>query len=189
MLLRRTLGAHSIANEVVSESRPALAAPYTAVPGEGRSALMEEMLTIAPPPTWPCMTRLAAWATTRGPEKLRSSTLAWKRGEASAASAYGAPPALLTATSRRPSVAATSSTIATTASGSRTSQVTWRVPGSAPASERAQVTTRAPAAAYVSAMARPMPLLPPVTSTTRPVRSMVTLMGVLRSGAGGPSKC
>ena len=48
------------------------------------------------------------------------------RGEAVAVSASGEPPALLTTTSRRPSVAAMSATIAPTCSGSRTSAATNR---------------------------------------------------------------
>ena len=44
--LTRTFGAHSTASDRVSESTPALAAPYAAVPGEGRSAETDEMLTI-----------------------------------------------------------------------------------------------------------------------------------------------
>jgi len=77
-------------------------APYAAVPGEGRSAETDEMLTIAPPVGWACITRLAAWASTSGASRLSPTTRSWNRGEASAASAYGAPPALLTSTSRRP---------------------------------------------------------------------------------------
>ena len=67
------------------------------------------------------------------------------RGEAVAASAYGAPPALLTTTSSRPCSATMPSTIAVTASGSRTSHGRCVVPGAADSTaERAQVTTVAP---------------------------------------------
>ena len=170
--LTRTLGAHSIASDLVSESTPAFAAPYAAVPGEGRSALMEEMLTIEPPCSCSCMTAFAAWAARSGATRLRARTLSWKRGDASAARAYGAPPALLTSTSSRPCAETTPATSAATPSGSRTSHWTWVVPGAGVSTaERAQVTTVAPAATKAAAMPRPMPWEPPVTSTTRAERS------------------
>ena len=117
----RTFGPHSTASDDVSESRPALAAPYAAVPGEGRVAETEEMLTMAPPESWPCITALAAWAHISGASRLRPTILPWKLADASAARAYGAPPALLTSTSSRPASATTCVTRAWTASGSRTS--------------------------------------------------------------------
>ena len=46
-------------------------------------------------------------ARSSGPSRLRPTILSWNRGEASAASAYGAPPALLTSTSSRPCSATT----------------------------------------------------------------------------------
>ena len=46
----RTLGAHSTASDRVSVSRPAFAAPYAAVPGEGAARRRCETLTIDPPP-------------------------------------------------------------------------------------------------------------------------------------------
>ena len=113
----RTFGAHSTASDRVSESTPALAAPYAAVPGEGRSADSDEMLTIAPPSSCRCITAFAACATSSGASRLSSTILAWKRGEASAAAAYGAPPALLTSTSSRPWPATIPATSASTDSG------------------------------------------------------------------------
>src|SRR3982750_1776812 len=101
MLFTRTAGPHSTASERVSESRPALAAPYAAVPGEGRSAETDEMLTMDPAP-WRCLTALAACDTCSAAVRFSPSTFSEKRGEAVAASAYGAPPALLTTTSSRP---------------------------------------------------------------------------------------
>src|ERR1700712_182936 len=101
MLLTRTLGAHSTASDLVRLSTPALAAPYAAVPGEGRRADTDEMFTITPLP-WRCITALAALATTNGAVRLSPTILSRKRGEASAARAYGDPPALLTRMSIRP---------------------------------------------------------------------------------------
>src|SRR4051794_32531725 len=102
MALTRTDGPHSIASDLVSESRPALAAPYAAVPGDGRIAETDDTFTIDPPSGWACMIRFAAWARRSGPIRLSETTRSWKRGEASAAAASGAPPALLTAMSSRP---------------------------------------------------------------------------------------
>src|SRR3954447_18263482 len=171
MEFTRTFGAHSTASDLVSESTPALAAPYAAVPGEGRSALTEEMLTIEPPDSCRCMTALAAWATTSGACRFRPSTLSWNRGEASAARAYGAPPALLTSTSSLPWRATTRSTTEATASGSRTSHCSCVVPATGSAAERAQVTTSALASTSTSVIPRPMPRAPPVTRATLPARS------------------
>ena len=61
--MTRTFGAHSTARVWVRLTSPAFAAPYAAVPGEGRRPLSEPTVTIAPPSSWPCMTRLAAVAT------------------------------------------------------------------------------------------------------------------------------
>ena len=69
---------------------------------EGRVADTLETLTMTPPASCCCMTPLTAWLSSSGASRLSSVILAWKRGEASAARAYGAPPALLTSTSRRP---------------------------------------------------------------------------------------
>ena len=76
------VGPHSTASVRVSESRPAFAAPYAAVPGEGRSADTEEMLTIEPP-TLRCITRWAAWRRSSGESRFRPTILSWKFGEAS----------------------------------------------------------------------------------------------------------
>jgi hypothetical protein len=58
-----TPGPHFMASDAVIASRPAFAAPYAAVLGDGRVAETEEVLTIEPPPSCPCITRLAAWLT------------------------------------------------------------------------------------------------------------------------------
>ena len=47
MALTRTFGPHSMASDIVSESRPAFAAAYAAIVGAGRVAETDEMLTIA----------------------------------------------------------------------------------------------------------------------------------------------
>ncbi len=95
--------------------------------------------------------------------------LAWKRGDAVAASAGGAPPALLISTSSRPnrSMAVWASTTAWP--GSRTSAWTNSIPsGSEAGTVRPQTRTRAPAARNAEAMPAPMPLVPPVTTTAWP---------------------
>ena len=94
-----------------------------------------------------------------------------KRAEASAAGAGGEPPALLTTTSSRWWTAAMVRTSASTASASRTSQATNFTLPRSPGSLRPAATTVAPAAAKRSLMARPMLRVPPVTSTTLPVKS------------------
>jgi hypothetical protein len=81
-----------------------LAAPYAAVPGEGRTPLTLPTMMIDPPLA--CMTSLAAWATYSGAIRFSSMTLAWNRGDAVAASASGEPPALLITTSTPPSFSA-----------------------------------------------------------------------------------
>src|SRR5699024_689021 len=169
--LIRTAGAHSTASDCVSESTPALAAPYDAVPGDGRCPETDEMLMIAPPVG--CMTRLASCATVNADSRLRATILAWKLALASAARANGAPPALFTTTSSRPWSATMRSTIARTASASRRS-TEWnsRSATSEPSSagRRAQVTTTAPASRKTLLMPAPTPRTPPVTRTTFPAR-------------------
>ena len=106
------------------------------------------MLTIAPPPSWDCITRLAAWATTNGPTRLRASTRSVNRCDAVDESAHGAPPALFTTTSSAPWRDTIVSTSAATWSGSRTSQATKPTrPAPSPGSVRPHTTTVAPAPA------------------------------------------
>jgi hypothetical protein len=170
----RTRGAHSTASVWVRFNSPAFAAPYAALRGDGRVPETLATLTIAPP-SWACITRLAACATVNGANRLSAITFSLKRGDAVAESTHGAPPALFTATSSRPKRSTIVSTSAVTWSGSRTSQATKAGPDEpSPRSagvERPQTTTVAPASAYADAMPRPMPLVPPVTRTTRPLWS------------------
>src|SRR5690606_15027869 len=159
---------------VVRELTPALAEPYEAVPGDGRDAEIDETLMMAPPLSCSRITAYAARATASGPSRLSPTIFSGNRSEASAARAYGAAPALLTTTPRRPWSATTPSTRTATSSASRTSQVRCSVPGAASATgRRAQVTTVAPASTNRRAMPAPIPCDPPVTRTTRPLRSMV----------------
>jgi len=67
------------------------------------------------------MTVLAAWATNSGASRLSPTIDVENRADAVAVSAGGEPPALLTATSRRPYRSTTRSTSAATWSASRTS--------------------------------------------------------------------
>lgn len=101
---------------------------------------------ITPPPSWSCITRLAAWLTCSADKRLRAITFSLKRAEAVAASATGDPPALLTTTSRRPWSATIPSTRPITASVWRTSAVRTST-DSAPSAGglRPHTTTDAPA--------------------------------------------
>src|SRR5437899_3347113 len=94
--LTRTFGAHSTASVCVRLSSPALAAPYAAVVGEGRTPLTLAMFTIDPPLVCDCITRFAACATYSGASRLSLTIASENRGDADAASAAGEPPALLT---------------------------------------------------------------------------------------------
>src|SRR5437764_10016780 len=93
--LTRTFGAHSTASDRVSPDKPAFAAPYTAVPGDGRTPLTLPMLTIDPPSVCCCMTAFAACATYSGASKFNATIFSANRDEAVAASDGGEPPALL----------------------------------------------------------------------------------------------
>ena len=91
-----------------------------------------------------------------------------KRGFAVVESAGGAPPALLTRTSSRPSRSTTWSTIAHAASPSRRSTPNHSQPSGSGSSGslREQTATDAPASANRCAIPRPTPLVPPVTNPT-----------------------
>ena len=100
--------------------------------------------------------------------------------DAVAASTWGLPPALFTTTSTRPQRRSASPTNASTWSGSRTSHAKYAavrppVVGSSSGSDRPHVSTSAPSSRNRSQMVRPMPLLPPVTMTTWPLKSMVNM--------------
>ncbi|CAB4922897.1 unannotated protein [freshwater metagenome] len=173
----RTFGAHSTASDWVRLSSPALAAPYAAVPGEGRTAETEAILMIAfvrPSCGAACIWKLARWATWSGASRLSLMMDSLNRGEAVAASAGGAPPALLITVSIRPKRSTVASTRAAAASGSLTSAAinpAVRPPavGSSAGSVRPQVITSAPQSKKRCTITRPIPLVPPVTKTTRPV--------------------
>ena len=101
-----------------------------------------------------------------------------------AASASGEPPALLTSTSIRPWRAVTASTSRATASASAHiaglelgrpgTRRRRRRRGIARADDDARTMAR-----KRSAIARPMPWVPPVTSTTRPVKSTMLDKGLI----------
>src|SRR3984957_5900876 len=81
-------------------------------------------------------------------------------------------PAFETTTSTGPSSCSTTEKAASTDAPSVTSQGVVRNPSTAPC--RDVTATRSPAARKASAMARPIPRLPPVTSTTRPASSPIS---------------
>src|SRR3954454_20345687 len=101
-----------------------------------------------------------------------------------------------TTASMPPSRSAASSTHAVSPGPLRTSTCTPRTPAPRPArafsvasisaASRAQNSTAAPSSANASTTARPMPLVPPVTSTREPVscRSMEILFSVSEQGRG-----
>src|SRR5438552_15385710 len=92
----RTLGAHSTASVCVRPIRPALAAPYAAVPGLGRRPLTLAMLVMLAPPSCSCMTALARWLTLSGAMRFSAMMAVEKLGDAVAAYAAGAPTVVLT---------------------------------------------------------------------------------------------
>src|ERR1700736_4862554 len=128
---------------------------------------MLEIETIAPPSGWPCITALARCETSSGARRFISTILLWNFGEASAVSAKGAPPALLTTTSSLPWRSTIVSISSETAASSRMSQV-WNSYGRPSTGRRAQVTTVAPSSAKTALIPAPTPRTPPVTSTTLP---------------------
>ena len=108
-----------------------------------------------------------------------------KRGDAESAAAVGEPPALFTAMSSRPWAATTSVDervhllrVADIADPERRGR--WRS-----GAFRPHTTTVAPASASRSAMAAPMPLVPPVTRATCPLRSRTTAIGGRCTRPGG----
>ena len=99
----RTLGAHSTAVVWVKFTSPAFAAPYAAVCGVGRCPLTLPMLTIDPPDSCCCIQWLARCEQKIAANRFNAMMRSVKRGFAVVESAGGAPPALFTSTSSRPS--------------------------------------------------------------------------------------
>src|SRR5437868_4030991 len=91
----RTLGPHSTASVCVRLMRPAFAAPYAALLGDGRIPLTLAMLMIDPPSAWLCISALARCANTSGAIRFNVMIDALNFGEAVPLSAGGPPPALL----------------------------------------------------------------------------------------------
>ncbi|CFE78352.1 Uncharacterised protein [Mycobacterium tuberculosis] len=137
------------------------------MPGVGRRPLTLQMFTIDPPLGCACISTLACWETSSGASTLSSTIFRWKLCVASAASAYGEPPALLTSMSSRPCRSPISPTRRLTESSSRMSQ-RWNSYGWPSTARRAQVITVAPCSANTELMPAPTPRTPPVTKTTRP---------------------
>src|SRR6516165_815542 len=139
----------------------------------------EPTLTTSPCPLASSNGRQARTAA-NGPRRLTASTKSKNssaRAERSACGITRVLPALLTRISSRPSVlpiaAARASIAPVSCAGVRLAR--WPVPGrlaiscsAAPVSLAKVTTTRAPASANRRAVAAPRPLLPPVTSATRP---------------------
>ena len=82
-------------------------------------------------------------------------------------------PALATSTSTGPCSCSTAVNAASTEAASRTSQATTERPSTA-APDRDVTVTLSPSAASRRAIASPIPRLPPVTSTERPMSGLLT---------------
>src|SRR5262249_56171408 len=102
----------------------ALAAPYAAVPGDGRIPLTLAMLMTTPPPGCACITAFAFCANTSGATRFSVMIEVENFGDTVAESAGGEPPALLTSTSIRPNRFVVNPTTLSISSGSRTSATT-----------------------------------------------------------------
>src|SRR5271157_787020 len=154
----------------------------------------EPTLTTSPCPLASSIDRQAR-TVANGPRRLTASTKSKKSSSRARRSACGITrvlPALLTRMSSRPSIVPIASARASIArvscAGAR--QARWPAPGrlwiscSAASASLAKVTmTRAPASANRRAVAAPRPLLPPVTSATRP-SSMPMLGDACSIGCG-----
>src|SRR5262245_36168472 len=135
------------------------------------------MNRITPPESCRCIVWFARWAKWSGAIRLRRRIDSWKRGDAVAASAGGAPPALFTSTSIRPNRSSANAATVSICSTSRTSAAVNSARRPPPAGRlsgclRPQITTSAPASSRLSLIPRPTPRPPPVTIATRPERSI-----------------
>src|SRR6266536_2252928 len=178
-LTRTPSGAASTARVRVMPISPALAAPYTPMPGLAERPATLATLTIAPPRG---MRGRAALHARKGPRRLRFMTLSHPAVRVSARAAKNCwPPATLTSTSSWPERSAARATSASTAASSAASVGATTASG-APArraaaatrsrspAERAASTSPAPASAQVRAACSPMPLLAPMIRTVLPSR-------------------
>src|ERR1700689_876 len=111
---------------------------------------------MAPPSSCTAITLWADWAHHSGASRLRFTMASTKRGDASAASTCGEPPALLISTSSRPKCSTALAMTRSASGGLRMSAVTKTAPSTS-ASLRPHATTCAPAAAD----AAPHPPPPP----------------------------
>ena len=125
---------------------------------------------MAPPSSCTAITLWADWAHHSGASRLRLTMASTKRGDASAAGTWGEPPALLTRTSSRPKCSTALAMTRSASGGLRMSAVTKTAPSTS-ASWRPQATTCAPAAANAATIPAPTPREPPVTTTTRSLKS------------------
>src|SRR6185436_6759991 len=154
-------------------------------------AASDAVPTSTPPPPRATMCRAAARNVKKAPSRLtfstrRHSSLLISRNEAVPRPLT---PALAKQPSIRPSLLRVSAKAASTAFSSETSHssaTTLRAPAASSDFAAAfffalvpQIATSAPAWASARAMPRPMPLLPPVTRATLPVRSKGLYIGFL----------
>ena len=144
----------------------------------------EEMKTTRP--FFRRMKPLVARCTTRkAPVRLVSMT-SWKSASFMRTSRLSlVMPAFATSTSTGPNLASTSLKAASTEAESVTSAATVWAPSGPSPPEREVMTTLSPAATKASAMARPMPRLPPVTSTVRAVEGFSDMVEPSVEGGRG----
>src|SRR4051794_29707783 len=126
-----------------------------------------------------------------GPPTFSRCTARQPLGSIASAGTKYWPPALLTSASRRPKRSSAKPTMRSAETGSRTSPATQEAPMAEAAeastsSRRPQITTDAPQRTSSAAAARPSPVPPPVTSTTRP-SSRPGAETSERAGMGGGS--
>ena len=151
----------------VSESSPALAAPYAAIVGRG--PVGGDRGDVDDRAAAPLLLhhRVGGLGDQQRGQQVEPDDLVVEPRRRGRGVGAGAPPALLTSTSSRPA----SATMPPPAPGPPRGRGRRRRGGRArhgSASEREQVTTGAPAARNASVMPSPIPRVPPVTSTTRP---------------------
>src|SRR5581483_5319024 len=148
-------------------------------------------------PPCPCSTRTLAASRRhkKAPSRLTWSTRRHSSSDISVNRFLPAVPALATRQSRRPKRSSVWRMAPATSSSSPTSH--WNPAAAAPSpsssatasalrsARRDQTATEPPARATPRAMPSPMPLLPPVTTTTRPERSIMAASERDASGTSG----
>jgi hypothetical protein len=188
-LTRTPSAAHSTASDLVSDTSPALAAPYGARNGAALTPATEATLITEPVPR-STRCRPAAWQTYMAESRFSRSSLSQPVSRRSRNGTMKLdPPALFTTMSRQPSWSIAVATAAATDSCSvtsagmtkafRPSTLICAAVSASPSSLRATSARSAPAPASATAITWPIPRDAPVTKAFLPVRS--------KSGTVSPS--